>query len=242
MATNLAGGGQCLGQHSACLIRAALLDTDCTPQGGTNSGIVNIGIIDATATPEYRDERRIEPTNGCGEVMFTYYQAGCLLRETLSGNIIFQDWEMMQLIFGGSLILGRTGTGFPGKVIGWAKQACPTPVQRNVYLEIITRLTSQTQGDCQTGGTAAPTYQGHIFPKVFLNCGAETFNDQQSPLPFEGFSVGNPSLVRGPWNDYPGTGAMPNSPHLRVGYSDTEDAAILATAGCGLKDLPITYS
>ena len=51
MATNLAGNGQCLGQHSACLIRAALLDADCTPQGGVNAGIVNIGIIDATATP-----------------------------------------------------------------------------------------------------------------------------------------------------------------------------------------------
>jgi hypothetical protein len=35
---------------------------------------------------------------------------------------------------------------------------------------------------------------------------------------------------------------MPSSPHLRVGYSDTEYQAILATAGCGLKDLPITYS
>lgn len=241
MASNLAGA-QCLGTHSVCLLRAAILDTDCTPQGGTNSGIATIGIVTMTATPEYRDERRIEPTNGCGDVMFSYSQLGCLLRETLSGELVFHDWEMKQVLFGGTLITGRAATGFPGKVIGWNKPSCPDPIQKAVYLEVIVKAASQTAGDCQIAGTAFPTYIGHIFPKTYLNAGAATYSDAYAPVTFDGFSVRNPNLVRGPWNDYPGVGAMAATPHLEVGYAQSEYDAILATAGCGFKDLPITYS
>jgi len=241
MASNLAGG-QCLGQHSVCLMRAAILDDDCTPQGGTNSGIVTVGIVTATATPEYRDERRIEPTNGCGDIMFTYNQLGCLLRETLSGELIFHDWEMMQVLFGGTLILGVAGGPFAGEVIGWAKPSCPDDLPKSVYLEFIVKNASQEAGECQVAGSEFPTHTGHIFPKVNLTAGAQTYNDQSISLPFDGFSVRNPSLVKGPWNDYPGAGAMPASPHIEVGYSQTQYDAILAYAGCGFVNLPVTYS
>jgi hypothetical protein len=35
---------------------------------------------------------------------------------------------------------------------------------------------------------------------------------------------------------------MPATPHFEVAYSESEYAAILATAGCGYKTLPLFYS
>jgi hypothetical protein len=230
MASNLAGN-TCIIEHSACLFRAARLGSTCQPVGGVDSGIVTAGIIEATITPEYTDTRRIEPTNGCGTVMAKFEQVGDLLRKTISGNLVFHDWEMMQLLFGGTLILGRTGTGFPGKVIGWGQGTTNFP---QVYLEIIVRNTSQDFGDCSTSGAPLyPTYTGHVLGRARLTPGAQTLNDQHQPVPFDGVISYNPNLVRGPWNDYPGVGPMP---------AEAEYQAILATAGCGYKTLPLFYS
>ena len=239
MASNLAGA-TCIIEHSACILRAARLGPTCQPVGGVDSGIVTVGIVDATITAEYVDTRRIEPTNGCGTVMAKFEQPGDLLRKTISGNLVFHDWEMLQLLFGGTLIVGRTGTGFPGKVIGWGQATTNYPQN---YLEIIVRNTSQDFGDCSTSGVPVyPTYTGHVLGRVRMTPGAQTLNDQHQPMPFDGVVSYNPNLVRGPWNDYPGVGPMPATPHFEVAYSESEYAAILATAGCGYKTLPTFYS
>lgn len=242
MATNLAGGGQCIGMHSVCVLRAAILDPDCTPQGGVNSGIVTVGIVTATITPEYRDERRLEPTTGCGDIAWSYSELGEMLRATISGELVYHDEEAHQVLFGGTPIIGRDGTGFPGKTIGWAPETGSGSSRKSVYLELITKSVSAEAGDCQVVGSEFPTYKGWVLPKATLNMGAVTLNDQAINVPFEGFSVKNPTLVRGPWNDYPGVGAIPVAPYFTVGYSQSEYEAILEDAGCGFVDLPITYS
>lgn len=241
MASNLAGD-TCIGQHSVCIARAALLGSDCAPVGGPDSGIVTAGLITATATPEYRETRRIEPTTGCGQIGFTYEEVGCKLRETLTGEFLFHDWEMMTLLFGGVAIEGSPAGEFSGQVIGWAGPSCPEEVPASIYLEFIVKNASQDVGDCQVAGSEFPTYTGHIFGKVQLTSGATTFNDQHIPVPFDGFAVKNPNLVLGPWNDWPGDGPIPSSPHIEVGYSQAEYEAIAATVACGYQDLPVHYS
>jgi hypothetical protein len=235
-------GDTCIGQHSVCVMRAARLGADCAPVGGANSGIVTAGIVTATATPEYRETRRIEPTNGCGAIAFTYEEVGCKLRETLSGEVIFHDWEMLELLFGGGTILGASGGPFAGDVIGWYGPSCPDEIPDSIYLEFIVKNSSQDSGECQTADSEFPTYTGHVFGKVQLTSGAKTFNDQAQPVPFDGFAVKNPNLVLGPWNDYPGAGVMPSSPHFEVGYSTSQFEAILADVRCGYQDLPVHYS
>lgn len=241
MASNLAGG-QCLGQHSACIVRAALLDADCSPVGGTNGGWITAGLVTATATPEYRETRRLEPTTACGEIGFTYEEVGCLLRETLTGEFLFHDWEGMQLLFGGTLIEGAVGGDFAGEVIGWAKPSCPDEIPDAIYLEIIVKNVSQTAGACQIAGSPYPGYTGHIFGKVQLTAGATTYNDQNINVPFDGFAVKNPNLNLGPWNDWPGDGVIPSSPHIEVGYTEEQYQAILAEVACGYADLPVVLS
>jgi hypothetical protein len=235
-------GATCIGQHSACILRAARLGADCAPTGGANSGIVTAGIVTATATPEYRDTRRIEPTTGCGAIGFTFEEVGCKLRETLTGELLFHDWEMMELLFGGTLVTGSPAGPFDNEVIGWFGPSCPEEVPGAIYLEIIVKNASQDVGDCQVAGSEFPTYTGHIFGKVQLTSGAKTYNAQAQPVPFDGFSVKNPNLVLGPWNDWPGDGVIPSSPHGEVGYSQAQYEDILATVACGYQDLPVHYS
>lgn len=235
-------GATCIGQHSVCVMRAARLGADCAPVGGPSSGIVTAAIVTATSTPEYRDTRRIEPTNGCGAIGFTYEEVGCKLRETLTGELLFHDWEMQQLLFGGTLVFGAAGGPFDGQVIGWAGPSCPEEVPDSVYLEFIVKNASQDLGECQVAGSEYPTYTGHIFGKAQLTTGATTFNDQNINVPFDGFATKNPNLVLGPWNDWPGEGPIPSSPHVEVGYSESQFQAILAEVGCGYVDLPVHYS
>lgn len=241
MASNLAGG-VCIGQHSTCVLRAATLNPDCTVVGGTNSGVVTSGIVTATYTPEYTDTRTIEPLNGCGLPMFSFIEPGRLRRGTIAGEIGFHDWEMMKILFGGNVILGKAGGDFAGKVIGWAAPGFDDPVPDPVYLEVIVKNASAESGECTSDDNPFPVYTGHIFGKVRLTIDATTFNDQELMVPFTGTAEANPNLVFGPWGDWPGTGVVANSPRIEVGYSQDEWEDILADVACGYATLPAAYS
>jgi hypothetical protein len=239
MATNLAGG-ICLGQHSVCLLRAAALDTDCSPMGGADQAIVTLGIITLTAAFEYEDGRVFEPKNGCGTIGWTYEEADKIKRINLTGELLYHDWEMKQLLFGGSTITGHaTASAFPGKIIGYNVPNFDATPNNGVYLEVIVRNVGAGVGDCAGSGTAAfPYAAGYIFGKAKLTPGDRTFEDAEAPVAFQGKVSGNPNLFNGPWNDYPGTGYIANSPMVEVAYGRTEYDAIAATAGCGYKALP----
>ena len=119
MATNLAGG-VCIGQLNACVVRAARLDSDCTPTGGADGGIITAGLATLTADPEIEEGTVFEPKNGCGDIMYTVTQADKIKRFNLTGEFLFFDYEMMALLFGGSTILGRAAGAYTGQVIGHA--------------------------------------------------------------------------------------------------------------------------
>jgi hypothetical protein len=241
MASNLAGA-TCIGQHSTCLLRAAKLDSDCTVTGGADSGIVTTGIVTATFTPEYTDTRTIEPLNGCGDPLFSFVQPGKFRRGTVAGEIGFHDWEMMEILFGGTLVEGIAGGPFAGEVIGWAAPSFDDPVPDPVYLEIIVKNQSADQGECVDPDNPYPTYTGYIFGKTRLTVDAQTYNDAELMVPFTGTAEPNPNLVFGPWNDWPGDGVVPNSPKIEVGYSQAQWETIAAMAACGYKSLPTPYS
>jgi len=241
MATNLAGG-ICIGQHSTCLLRAAQLNPDCSVVGGADSGIVTYGIITATFTPEYTDERRIEPLNGCGTKLFGFRQPGKPTGGTITGEIGFHDWELMEILFGGSLIIGKAGGDFAGDVIGHAMPAEDDPTPPAVYLEVIVANAGEGVGECADADSPFPAYTGHIFGKAKLTRDAATYNDAELTLAFTGTVEPNPNLVFGPWGDWPGTGVVPNSPWIEASYSQAEWEEIAADAACGYGTLPAAYS
>jgi hypothetical protein len=241
MATNLAGG-VCIGELQACIVRAALLDTDCTPTGGVNGGIVTAGLVTMTADPEIDAGTVYEQKSACGDILFTYEKDDVIKRYNVSGEFGFADFEMMALLFGGTTILGRAAGLYNGKVIGYADRLYTASSRTGVYLEVITTAIVEGSGGCQYTGAAtgtAPFAIGHIFGKAKLVPGSMNFADDIKRVTFSGKAANNPNLTNGPWNDYPGAGYTPNSPHVAVGYSEAEYNAIAAQVNCGYRDIPV---
>lgn len=239
MATNIAGG-VCIGELQACILRAARLDAACNIIGGVNGGIVTAGLVTLTADPDVEEGTLYEQKNACGDILFSYEKDPKIKRMNLSGELGFSDFEMMALLFGGSLVLGRAAGLYAGKVIGYADPLYTAAPRNGIYLEVITTTISQGSGSCITPGStsAVPAAMGHIFGKVKLHPGQSLFDDNVKRIAFSGKGVNNPNLYNGPWNDYPGAGYAPNSPHITVGYSQVEYDAIAAQVTCGYRDLP----
>lgn len=227
-----------VGQFRACVVRVAKLDTDCTPLGGNSSGYVTTGLITMTATPEVEEGTVFEPKTACGRIAYTFAGEDIIKRWNLSGEFVFFDPEADEVLFGGSTIVGGAGSDFATDVIGWASPGPDAPTNNGVYLEVITQAAAEGAGDCVTSSGGFPTWVGHIFGKVKLIVGERVFEDDVARRTFTGKAVSNPALFDGPWNDYPGSGYIPNTPYLYVGYSDAEYELILAEAAPGYADLP----
>lgn len=238
MASNLAAG-VCIGQLNACVLRAARLGADCHPSGGADSGIVTAALATLTADPDIEQGQIFEPKNACGTILYTARQEDRIKRYNISGELLFFDYEMMALMFGGSTILGRAAGSFSGKVIGYADRAFNAAPRNGIYLEVIRQVVTPEGGDCiQASGTATPAAVGHIFGKCRLIPGSMTFENDVARVTFTGYGEANAWLTNGPWNDYPGTGYIPNSAHVEVEYSSSEYNAILAAVTCGHVTLP----
>lgn len=238
MASNLAGG-LCLGELNAAVFRAARLDADCSPTGGTNGGLVTAGLVTLTADPDIEEGTVFEPKNADGDIMYTYEEDDKIKRYNLSGEFGFSDFEMMELLFGGSTILGKAGGDFAGEVIGYADRPYTAAPRNGVYLEVITRAIAEGAGSCVSSATGTPVAFGHIFGKVKLTPGSKNFGNEVRRITFTGKGTSNPNLFDGPWNDYPGSTYIPNSPSVVVGYTQAEFDAILASINCGYADLPV---
>lgn len=237
MPSNLPGD-ICVGQHSVCLIRAALLNPDCTPVGGADSGFITTGIITATATPEVQEAVTLEQTNGCGDIEWTYERPARMRAVTLSGELAFFDHEMMQILFGGELVIGGPTSDFAGKVIGWASPNYTDDPPPALYLEFMTLTAGQGVGECSDAADGFPAAAGHIFGKARLTPGEWSFTSEAASVQFTGRAVANPNLGAGPWQDWNGVGAIPNKPHIQTSYSADEFAAIKDLAACGYATLP----
>ena len=240
MATNLVNNIS-VGQLNACVVRAARLDADCGPTGGINGGIVTAALVTMSANPVVEDGTIFEPKSGCGNILFTFEQEDRIKRYTITGEFGFTDWELMALLFGGTLILGRAAGSYSGKVVGYADPLYNIAPRNGVYLEVITTAVTEGGNGCVNASLGASTpiaAVGHIFGKARLRAGDVTFANEVQKLMFSGTSTNNPNMTNGPWNDYPGAGYVANSAHVQVGYSQTEYDAIVATIGYGYKDIP----
>lgn len=232
-------GDICVGQHSVCIIRAAVLADNCRPEGGADSGIITTGIITATASPELLEGQTFEQVDGCGDIAWTYETPAKIRKFNLTGELTFFDHEAMSILFGGSIIVGGSTSDFIGDSIGWAAPNYTEAAPPAVYVEFITKVTGAGVGECSVGGQAIPAAVGHIFGKARFVPGDRTFAAEAATLAFTATNVANPNLGAGPWQDYPGVGNMPNSPYFQVSYSQAEYDAIASLAACGFVTLPV---
>lgn len=228
-----------LGSASACIFRAARLESDCSPSQGTNGGVVTAGLVTATATPDVREGDNFEAISACGTSMGEVTRRSTIRRWNVSGELWFFDAELHEVLFGGELTLGRPGGPFAGDVIGWE---APTAANVNnhfgAYLEIITQVWAEGAGDCQVPGSATPVWWGHVFGKVLLTPGERQFGNEMHRVTFTGSATANPNLYDGPWNDYPGAGYLGATGYQYFGYSQAQYDTIEAMVGAGYMDLP----
>jgi hypothetical protein len=232
-------GDVCVGQHSVCLVRAAILGPDCAPLGGADTGIITAGIVTATASPELQEGQSFEVTTGCGDLAWTFEQADKIRRWNVNGELAFFDHEMYYVLFGGEVLVGGSGSDFAGDSIGWASPNFTDSEPPAVYLEFITRTAASGVGECATEtGDPVPAYVGHIFGRAKLVPGDRTFAAEAATVAFTGFSQNNPNLGTGPWADWPGTGNVRNTGYQQISYSQAEYEAIAELAACGWQTVP----
>ena len=237
MTTNLAGGIN-LGQLNACVVRAARLNANCVPTGGVNGGIVTAGFMTLTAEPDVEEGQVFEPKNGCGALLYTYEDETRIKRYNLSGEIGLFDYEMMALLFGGSVVLGKAAGAYAGKVIGYADKAYTATPGNGVYLEVIVQNVQPGGGACISTSAVAPVATGYIFGRAKLYPGTQNFENDVKRVTFTGKANANQNLFDGPWNDYPGAGYIPAVGLSSVGYSQAQYDAIVAAITPGYRDLP----
>lgn len=230
-------GNAAVGFHSACIIRVAKLDADCSPTGGACGGFVSAAIITMTADPDIREGTVVEAVTGCGDTLFKVNKPDKLLGYNLSGDLGMWDAEQMAILFGGQALLGEGGGDYAGETIGYADPLYTNPAGNGVYLEIITQAAAEGAGDC-LASASTPVAYGHIFGKVKMVPGSKSYQEDLIVMSFTGKGVNNPSLADGPWNDSPVQGYLPNAPFFYVGYSEAQYDAILAEVAAGCATLP----
>lgn len=241
MATNLAGD-VCIGHYDVCYLRVGRLSSLCAPEYGDNNGVITVGIVNLDATAEIREGADVEQTNGCGRTMFKVTKQDKVISRTLSGTIATWDYELLELMFGGTLIIGAVGTNGAGKVIGWAEPSAESADRNPVALEVIVRNAGEGEGACTSTAEDRPLYTGVIFPKAFLTLGDYNANEGPHVVNFTGNAENNPNYGSGPWRDWDDASATVfpgDSPMVFVGYDDT-DAFLngLEDGQCGYQETP----
>jgi hypothetical protein len=206
MASNLAND-TCIGQYKLCYIRVVRLGANCTPATGTDSAVISVGAVSIQASPELEEATAFEGKNGCGTVIFDATGQDKIKRWNLTGDLITFDWELLNLLFGGAVIVGDSGTDFPGKAIGYAMPGPAEEDTSGVSLEIWVKNTTGT-GTCVTG-TVVAEWTRHVFPRVLATPGDRTFEEDIAHFNFTGRGTENLNWGDGPFDDYPGVGNAP---------------------------------
>lgn len=238
MASNLAGG-YCISQAKVCRLRVATLSSACAPVAGANTGAVTAGILTMTRAAEISEGTEYEFKNGCGEIIAQAKDADRIKWFNLTGELQVMDYELLQIMFGGSLITADVGEDYAGKTIGYCRPAgSDTPSA--VSLEVWTSTVIGTSGGCSSDANA-PQYVRHVFPRVVFVEGDRTFEDGTGTISFTGRAYENPAWGNGPWNDFPGIyPACTNSAHFE--FIEQELPANVVDGGCGYVTVPADAS
>ena len=231
-----------LGEIGASLIRVASLDADCSVLGGDCSGFITTALTSVNPEPDVEEGTTFEPKTAGGVIFYTFRRPDLVKRVNMTIEMIGMDPEQEYIMFGGTKILGDATSVDPGGVIGHAMPDYSDTPYNGVYFEVIRQQIAKGSGDCVTAGGLFAPYVGHIFGKGRFTKGGTTMEDAPGSVTATGFTVSNPNLYDGPWNDWPGAAPnayIPRSPWIKVGYTQAQFDAMLALAGAGCLDLPV---
>lgn len=216
----------CIGQRSACIVRATRLGSDCSWVEGDNNMVVAAGLVTLTMTPEVEEGTKFEPKDACGAISWTAEDPDVVKRYTLEGEFNFFDYALKEILTNSAVILGNASSPWEDKVIGAASPGSNTTPSNGAALEIWVKTAVGT-GPC--GDVAdVPPYVRHVFPRVFLRPGDRTFANDPATMKVSGWAGPNGQWGEGPYGDWTGADPLPaDAPHVELYDTD------LPTAVCG---------
>lgn len=199
MATNSVA---CVGQRSACAVRATRLGPDCSPvTGGDSDFAVTTALTTFTATPDVEEGTKFEPKNACGDLLWTAADPDIVKRWTVEFEFGMFDFELAELLTDSTALLGAASSPWPGKVVGIEAPGPRTEQGYGVALEIWVK-TATGQGVCGPADVNPP-YVRHVFPRALLRLNDRTFENDVATFKFSGTAETNVSWGCGPYADCP---------------------------------------
>jgi hypothetical protein len=186
------------------------LTAACAPAVGATNGVATSAIVRLASSPQYDTGQEYLLKNGCGDIVAYSREQNRLKEVAITLELATKDFELIELLTGGSLIVDSTGNN-----IGIARRGVGKVESAYVSLEIWT-TTIDANGPCQDA-TTDPGYYRVIFPRATFTLGDSTFENGVAMVTLTGFGTNNPQWGNGPWNDYPGTTVLdPKTPEAIV--------------------------
>lgn len=217
----------CIGQYQPTMLVLSRLSAACTPMTGANDQARTFCFASVDAQPQYDDGTEYGRRSSDG--LRCWYVRDCnhFKQIDLTIAIITWDMELIELSTGSTLLVGKTGTPWVGKSMGFGipggDDACPSGVATEVY----TKAAYGTGGFCVSTASGAPVYVRHLFPFARLQMGQVTLDDNSDGimLNLTGFGMANPNWGNGPKDDWPAnTDVATSSPYAAVFTSTLPDA------------------
>jgi hypothetical protein len=174
------------------------------------NGVATAAIVRLASSPDYEAGQEYLMKNGCGDIIIYTKEADRLKRVGITLELATKDFELIEMLTGGTLIVDGTGNN-----IGIARRGVGRGEPTYVSLEIWT-TTIDANGPC-TDLTGDPGYYRVIFPRCTFTVGESTYENGVHMVSLTGFGTNNPQWGNGPWNDFPGTGLLdPKTPEATV--------------------------
>lgn len=218
----------CFTPLQVCRTRVALLETSGAPDEGAANGYVTDALIDASIGFEIEEGVDITQKNGCGAICATFKDDDKIKRATIELNLCTLDFELMQLMVGGSLF--TTG----GDTFGWQPPSIDDPAPSGFCLEVWAKAWDGSQQATPTSVGSEAAFFHFVFPLTKAQIGDFTLEAENfTVIPVTCFSTENSSLtINGPFDDWPTAVAQQGgvSSCMAVWFDAESD---LPAAGCG---------
>lgn len=165
-------------EYGACAIRVSRLSSTCVPQATEDDYALSSCVVDLAATPVVQAATEIVWPGGscdCDDCTLTVRKAEKIQRYDLTMTLKFWDYELLEILTGNTLVIGKTGGAYDGQVIGIASEGvgagCPNGTQLEVWSRNVT-----TSSLCVSGSTAP--YKHWILPKTTWRFGDQAFSNE----------------------------------------------------------------
>lgn len=225
----------CIGQYQACAIRAHRLNATCVPQTGANNTVTTAALVTMTATYQVETGQEFGPVAACGERVWRVQDQDKIQQLNITMSLALWDFELLEILTGGTLQVGAAGSVDPSGVIGMADRGPGAGNFVGASMEVYTKAAIGSGEVCVASGGLSFGWVRHLYPRVVMRLDSLEHSNNTDGLlvNLTGFGFVNPAWGNGPLDDWPATGGVPvDSAHAQVFMAN------LPTVACGYQDSP----